>query len=99
MTNDSKQNYAVIDIIATRDQGIFREKDRVGKVVIKSILRNTVVIETESGERSRLTVDEDPRKNPGKEQPLQALPAEVAAESTPPENTPAGDDTFQALPQ
>ena len=95
VADDPKLNYAVIDIIATRDQGIFRERDRVGKAVIKSILRNTVIIETERGERSRLTVDEDPRKNPGTEQPLQGLPAEVAAAPAPPENIPAGDGTFQ----
>ena len=95
VAGDPKLNYAVIDIVATRDQGIFRERDRVGTAVIKSILRNTVIIETERGERRRLSVDEDPRKNPGTEQPLQALPAQAAAAPAPPENIPAGDGTFQ----
>jgi type II secretory pathway component PulC len=95
VADDPKLNYAVIDIVATRDQGIFRERDRVGKAVIKSILRNTVIIETDHGDRRRLSVDEEPRKNAGTEQPLQALPAEVAATPAPPENIPAGDGTFQ----
>jgi type II secretory pathway component PulC len=95
VTEDPKLNYAVIEIIATRDQGIFRERDRVGKAVIKSILRNTVIIETENQDRSRLTVDEEPRKVPSPGQPLKALPEEVAAVPPPAGSIPAGDGTFQ----
>ena len=59
VANDPKLNYAIIDVASTRDQGIFREKDRVGKAVIKVILRNNVIIETEDGRRMRLTIDEE----------------------------------------
>jgi type II secretory pathway component PulC/transposase InsO family protein len=64
VTNDPKLNYAVIDVVATREQGIFREKDRVGKAVLKVILRNIVIIETEDGQRRRLSVDEELLRNP-----------------------------------
>ena len=63
VANDPKLNYAIIDVAATRDQGIFREKDRVDKAVIKVILRNNVIIETADGHRKRLTLDEEDRKN------------------------------------
>jgi type II secretory pathway component PulC len=69
VTNDPKLNYAVIDVAATREQGIFREKDRVGKAVIKVILRNIVIIETDDGQRRRLSVDEELLRTP------MALPA------------------------
>jgi type II secretory pathway component PulC len=93
VADDPRLNYAVMDIIATHDQGIFRERDRVGKAVIKSILRNTVIVETENGERRRLVVDEDLGRNPGSEQPSQVLPAGVAAAPAPPENSTGGDRT------
>ena len=95
MADDPRLNYAVMDIIATRVQGIFRERDRVGKAVIKSILRNTVIVETENGERKRLSVDEDPMRNPGSGPPFQVLPAEVATAPAPPENYTAGDGASQ----
>jgi len=63
VANDPKLNYAIIDVGATHDQGIFREKDRVDKAVIKVILRNNVIIETADGHRKRLTLDEEDRKN------------------------------------
>jgi type II secretion system protein C len=69
VANDPKLNYAIIDVAASRDQGLFREKDQVGKAVIKAILRNNVIIETEDGRRRRLTIDEETVKNP---MPLQA---------------------------
>jgi general secretion pathway protein C len=93
VADDPNLNFAVIDIIATRDQGIFRERDRAGKAVIKTILRNTVIVETENGERRRLVVDEDLGRNPGSEQPSQVLPARVAAAPAPPENSTGGDRT------
>jgi type II secretory pathway component PulC len=69
VANDPKLNYAVIDVAATREQGIFREKDRVGTAVIQAILRNNVIIETADGRRRRLTIDEEAVKN---STPLQA---------------------------
>jgi general secretion pathway protein C len=63
VANDPKLNYAIINVAANREQGIFREKDRVGKAVIKVILRNNVIIETADGHRKRLTLDEEDRKN------------------------------------
>jgi type II secretion system protein C len=57
-------SYAIIDVAGTREQGIFREKERVGKALIKLILRNNVIIETEDGRRQRLTIDEEAIKNP-----------------------------------
>lgn len=57
-------SYAIIDVAGTREQGIFREKERVGNALIKLILRNNVIIETEDGRRQRLTIDEEAIKNP-----------------------------------
>jgi type II secretion system protein C len=56
------QNYAVIDVTTTREQGIFRENERAGKAVIRRILRNSVIIETDGGQRRRLTVEDGPAK-------------------------------------
>jgi len=47
VANNPKLNYAIIDVASARNQEIFREKDRVGKAVIKAILRNNVIIEKE----------------------------------------------------
>ncbi len=93
--DDPKRSLAIIDVAASRDQGIFRERDRVGKAVILTILRNTVIIETEDGERRRLSVNEDPPKNSAVPLPVIARPAEVAAAPPPAENVPAGDGTHQ----
>ena len=79
VANDPKLNYAIIDVAATRDQGIFREKDRVGKAVIKAILRNNVIIETEDGRRKRLTIDEENPKNPRTPQEASDSTAAVSA--------------------
>ncbi len=38
LASDPKLNYAAIDVAATRSQGVFREKERVGGVLIKGIL-------------------------------------------------------------
>ncbi|MBI5578104.1 MAG: hypothetical protein HY895_03045 [Deltaproteobacteria bacterium] len=64
VANDPNLNYAIIDVAATREQEIFREKDQVGKAVIKAILRNNVIIETEDGRRRRLTIDDEMPNNP-----------------------------------
>jgi type II secretion system protein C len=59
VASNPKLNYAVIDVNATREQGIFRERERVGKAVISRIFRNNVIIETDGGQRRRLTVGEE----------------------------------------
>ena len=64
VASNPKLNSAVIDINATREQGIFRERERVGKAVISRILRNNVIIETDGGQRRRLTVDDEITKKP-----------------------------------
>jgi type II secretory pathway component PulC len=64
VASNPKLNSAVIDINATREQGIFRERERVGKAVISRILRNNVIIETDGGQRRRLTVDDEIPKKP-----------------------------------
>lgn len=79
-------SYAVIDVAGTREQGIFREKERVGKALIKLILRNNVIIETEDGRRQRLTIDEEAVKNP--------MPQPLTASFGPSENQ-RGEGTFQ----
>jgi type II secretory pathway component PulC len=81
VANDPQLNYAIIDVAATRDQGIFREKEHVGKAVIKAILRNNVIIETEDGRRKRLTIDEENPKNPWTAQ--EASDSTAAASETP----------------
>jgi hypothetical protein len=57
VANDPKLNCAAIAVAATRGQAVFRERDRVGGVLIKGISRNNVVIETEKGQIKRLTAD------------------------------------------
>ncbi|HSM90337.1 MAG TPA: hypothetical protein VLT56_09995, partial [Desulfobacterales bacterium] len=84
VANDPKLNHAIIDVAATRDQGIFREKDRVGKAVIKAILRNNVIIETEDGRRKRLTIDEENPKNPRTPQETSDSTAAVSATAAAP---------------
>ena len=79
VANDPKLNHAIIDVASTRDQGLFREKDRVGKAVIKIILRNNVIIETEDGRRMRLTIDEEAGNRPMAAQPGLEVPPESAA--------------------
>ena len=78
VANDPKLNHAIIDVASTRDQGLFREKDRVGKAVIKIILRNNVIIETEDGRRMRLTIDEEAGNRPMAAQPGLEVPPESA---------------------
>jgi general secretion pathway protein C len=59
VASNPKLNSAVIDVNATREQGIFRERERVGKAVISRIFRNNVIIETDGGQRRRLTMEEE----------------------------------------
>jgi len=95
VASNPQLNYAIIDVAATRDQGIFREKDRVGKAVIKVILRNNVIIETEDGRRMRLTIDEEVVKNPRAAQTGLGFPAESAAASFNPDAIQGAGSTFQ----
>jgi type II secretion system protein C len=94
VANDPKLNYAAIDVAATREQAVFRENDRVGKTVIKAIFRNSVVIEMEGGQRRRLTIDEEPVKNPEAQQAGLGFPPESAAVSLNPDEI-QGRSTFQ----
>jgi type II secretion system protein C len=59
VTGDPKRNYAVITVAGNHEQSIFRERERVGRAVIRRILRNTVIIQTDAGQRRRLTVEEE----------------------------------------
>jgi type II secretion system protein C len=86
VANDPMLNYAVIDIHATREQGIFRERERVGKAVIRRILRNNVIIETDGGQRRRLTVEEDEVSR--KPQSVQASLPSLSQSSAPAQPSP-----------
>ena len=59
---DPARNYAIIETLSTREQVMYQEQERVGKVVIRAILRNNVVVENADGSRRRLSVDEEPGK-------------------------------------
>ena len=64
VTPNPASSYAVIDRTGTSEQGIFKARDKVGKATILAIQRNIVIIETETGERLRLSIDEEPGKSP-----------------------------------
>jgi general secretion pathway protein C len=51
MTDDPSKNFAIIEIQSTRNQGAYREGDRVGGVLIKRILSGSVVIGTKMGDQ------------------------------------------------
>jgi type II secretion system protein C len=95
VANDPKLNYAIIDVASARNQEIFREKDRVGKAVIKAILRNNVIIETEDGRRMRLTIDEKLEKNQKTAQTRLEIGPESAAASFNPAEIQSAGGTFQ----
>jgi type II secretion system protein C len=80
VASNPKLNYAVIDVNATREQGIFRERERVGKAVISRIFRNNVIIETDGGQRRRLTVGEEevPKKPQAAQASLPSYPESPA---------------------
>jgi type II secretion system protein C len=59
---DPARNYAIIETLSTREQVMYQEQERVGKVLIRAILRNNVVVENADGSRRRLSVDEEPGK-------------------------------------
>jgi len=50
LADDPKMNIAIIDNRSTRQQEPYHEGDRIGEVLVKSIFRNNVIIETERGE-------------------------------------------------
>jgi general secretion pathway protein C len=56
VAGDPTMSRAIIDNRSTRNQEVYREGDRAGKVLIKKILRNKVVINTKKG-NELLTVD------------------------------------------
>jgi general secretion pathway protein C len=72
VSSEPQLSFAIIDVAGTREPRIFREKDRVGKAVIKLILRNNVIIEAEDGRRQRLTIDDEGLKNPRAEKEMAA---------------------------
>jgi hypothetical protein len=53
-------SYAVIGWLGADEQGIYRTRERVGRTTVVAILRNQIVVETENGERLRLSVDAEP---------------------------------------
>ena len=60
--SDGSERVAVIEDQQTRKQGLYREGDRIRNALIKSILRNNVVINT--GTRDEvLTIDPEQRSN------------------------------------
>ena len=56
VADDASQNRAVIHSRKNREQKAFHEGDQIGKVRIKKILRNKVIITTEKGDKL-LTID------------------------------------------
>jgi len=59
--------------------------ERVGKAVIRRILRNNVIIETDGGQRRRLTVEDGPAKAPRE---LAAPLVNLYGTPSPPSNLP-----------
>jgi general secretion pathway protein C len=51
VTDDPSKNFAIIEIQSTRNQGAYREGDRLGEAVIKKILSGQVVIGTNTGDQ------------------------------------------------
>jgi type II secretory pathway component PulC len=79
LANDPRLNYAIINTEATRRQGVYREKESVGGVLIKGILRNTVIIETDKGEIKRLSVNDAELRNIGASKASPPKPQETKA--------------------
>lgn len=81
LANDPKLNSAVINVDATRRQGVFRENESVGGFLIKGILRNSVIIENDKGQLKRLTVENADLTTIGASKASQPKPAEPRADS------------------
>jgi len=62
VADDPVMSRAIIDNRSTRKQEIYREGDRAGKVLIKKILRNKVVITTKKGDELLAVDFEETRK-------------------------------------
>lgn len=77
VSKDSRMNHAVIEVAKTRTQEIYRESERAGSALIKRILRNTVIIMTDRGER-RLTINDEDIKSSLSAQAASGLPDQSA---------------------
>jgi type II secretion system protein C len=55
-SDDSTKSFAILDNPSTRKQELYREGDKVGEALIKKILRNKVVLNTDKGDEV-LTVE------------------------------------------
>lgn len=60
VANNPMLNYAIIYVISAREEGLFRAQERAGKAIIQQILRNTVIIQTDTGQLRRLVVEAEP---------------------------------------
>jgi type II secretory pathway component PulC len=94
---DRRLNQAVIESARPRTQEIYRERERAGKVLIKRILRNNVIVATERGEQ-RLTVDYENVKAPATTPPAAppALSAYAQPDTPPGARLPAADEAPSA---
>lgn len=63
VADDADQNLAIIDIRKIREQKAFHEGDQIGKVRIKKIQRNKVIITTEKGDELLILDPERSAKN------------------------------------
>ncbi|MGB5751031.1 MAG: type II secretion system protein N [Desulfobacterales bacterium] len=59
VANDATLSCAILHVLKTREQDAYREGDEAGKVKIKKILRNKVVITTTKGDQLLIVKDED----------------------------------------
>jgi type II secretory pathway component PulC len=75
--SDPRLNSAIMEVASTRSQEILREKQWIGKAVVKLILRNTVIIETDDGRRWRLSTSDEVASGPKSGQEALANQAEA----------------------
>ena len=59
VVNDATLSRAILHVLKTREQDAYREGDQAGKVKIKKILRNKVIITTTKGDQLLTIEDED----------------------------------------
>jgi type II secretory pathway component PulC len=64
IASESQLDSAILEVTATRDQQILREKQRIGNAVVELILRNLVVVQTDDGRRWRLNAAEEAAGGP-----------------------------------
>jgi type II secretory pathway component PulC len=84
LANDPRLNSAIINVDATRRQGVFREKESVGGFLIKGILRNSIIIENDKGQLKRLIVENADLTTIGASKASRPKPAEPREDSNPP---------------